>query len=139
MTLKAGWYTPMLHVKSIEDSIRFYEKLGFTTIDTDRCDPLGWARMHCEGGALMFLRADEEPMEPSKQGVLFVMYTPDLAGLREHLAAQGLKPSPIRHPEYMPSGELSLPDPDGYLLFINHWGEAEHSAWLERTGQPPPG
>lgn len=47
---KAGWLTPLLHVANIETSIRFYELLGFSTIDTDRAKPLGWARMHCEGG-----------------------------------------------------------------------------------------
>jgi len=49
MSVKAGYSTPMLHVAEIEESIRFYELLGFATVDTDRCKPLGWARMHCEG------------------------------------------------------------------------------------------
>src|SRR5450631_1184468 len=43
MTVKANYSTPMLHVAEIEKSIKFYERLGFTTIDTDRCQPLGWA------------------------------------------------------------------------------------------------
>jgi hypothetical protein len=44
MSVKAGYCTPMLHVAEIEKSTRFYELLGFTTIDTDGCKPLGWAR-----------------------------------------------------------------------------------------------
>jgi hypothetical protein len=56
-SVKAGYLTPGLHVADIEESIRFYELLGFTTIDTDREEPLGWARLHCEGGAIMFLTA----------------------------------------------------------------------------------
>jgi hypothetical protein len=76
MSAKVGTSTPLLHVAEIERSIRFYELLGFTTVDTDRCKPLGWARMHCEGGAVMFLRADE-PVDPSAQAVLLYMYTPD--------------------------------------------------------------
>ena len=32
MNVKAGYSTPMLHVADIENSIRFYELLGFTTI-----------------------------------------------------------------------------------------------------------
>ena len=59
VNVKAGWLTPLLHAADIETSIRFYELPGFTTIDTDRGKPVGWARLHCEGGALMFLRAEE--------------------------------------------------------------------------------
>ncbi len=133
MTAKAGYSTPMLHVAEIEKSIQFYELLGFTTIDTDRCEPLGWARMHCEGGAVMFLRA-EEPVDGSAQAVMLYMYTPDLVGLREHLIANGIEPPPIRHPAYMPSGELQLKDPDGYAVLVGHWGKAEQAAWEKRLG-----
>jgi predicted enzyme related to lactoylglutathione lyase len=123
----------MLHVAEIERSIRFYELLGFTTMDTDRAQPLGWARMHCEGGAVMFLRA-EEPLDDSPCGVMLYMYTPDLTGLREHLLAGGVKVPPIRRPEYMPSGEISITDPDGYLIMVGHWGKSEHEAWEKRIG-----
>jgi hypothetical protein len=133
MSVKAGYSTPVLHVAEIEKSIRFYELLGFATIDTDRCQPLGWARMHCEGAALTFLRADE-PVDPSVQAVMLYMYTPDLIGLREHLLASGIKVPPIRHPGYMPSGEIRLDDPDGYTVLVAHWGKAEHEAWEKRIG-----
>jgi hypothetical protein len=79
----------------------------------------------------MFLRA-EEPVDPEAQAVMLVMYTPDLPALRDQLAAAGLDPAPIGYPPYMPSGELCLRDPDGYGVFVNHWGEAENAAWLER-------
>ncbi len=134
MTAKAGYSTPMLHVAEIENSIQFYELLGFTTIDTDRCEPLGWARMHCEGGAVMFLKA-EEPVDGSAQAVMLCMYTPDLVGLREHLIASGVAAPPIRHPAYMPSGELQLKDPDGYAVLVSHWGKAEQEAWEKRLGR----
>jgi len=136
MSVKAGYSTPMLHVADIERSIRFYERLGFATIDTDRGTPLGWARLHCEGGAIMFLRAEEgEKLDPAAQGVLLCMYTPDLAGRREQLLAAGVKVPPIRHPEYMPSGEVTLRDPDGYCVVVSHWGKAEHDAWEQRIGR----
>jgi hypothetical protein len=135
MSVKAGYSTPLLHVAEVERSIRFYELLGFTTIDTDRCTPLGWARLHCEGGAVMFLRVEggEEP-DPAAQGILLYLYTPDLAGLREQLLAAGVKVPPIKYPEYMPSGEVVLRDPDGYGIFIGHWGKVEHEAWEKRIG-----
>jgi glyoxalase/bleomycin resistance protein/dioxygenase superfamily protein len=133
MSVKAGYSTPLLHVREIERSIRFYELLGFITVDTDRGKPLGWARLHCEGGAVMFARA-EEPVNPSVQAVLLYMYTPDLVGLREQLLASGIKVPPIRRPEYMPSGEVRIDDPDGYTILVGHWGKSEQEAWERRIG-----
>jgi len=124
----------MLHVADVARSIRFYELLGFELIDTEG-DPscFGWARLHCEGGAIMlFLAEDEHPVDPRTQSQPAFMYTPDLPGLREHLLAHGVKVSKINHPPYMMSGEVRVEDPDGYVIFIGHWGDAEHSAWLQR-------
>lgn len=128
MTARATHSTPMLHVASLEDSIRFYELLGFTTIDSDNGKPLGWARLHCNHGEIMFLRA-EQPIDPRVQGFLFYLYTPDLAGLRAHLLESGLTVPEIKHPGYMPSGTINLNDPDGYHIEIAHWSKAEHEAW----------
>jgi len=125
----------LLHVAEIERSIRFYELLGFTTIDTDRCVPLRWARLHCEdGSAVMFLRA-EKPVDPSAQAVMLAMYTPDLIGLREQLLAGGVKVPPITYPEYMPSGAIYMPDPDGYIIGLHHWGKSEQEAWEKRIAR----
>ena len=84
----------------------------------------------------MFLRA-ELPFEPGELPVLFVLYTPALAALREELLAAGVEVSKIKRPEYMPSGTMHLSDPDGFSLEICHWGDAEHTAWLERIGRAP--
>ncbi len=127
MTPKAGWSTPLLHVADIPRSIRFYERLGFELIDTEG-EPPGWARLHCEGGAIMLLQA-EEPLDPGRAITPLCMYTPDLPALREHLLAHGIDAPPVRHPQYMPSGELALRDPDGQIVLVNHWGDAEHEAW----------
>lgn len=95
----------------VRRSIRFYQLLGFELIDLEgppECPD--WVRMHCEGGAVMFLLA-EEPFDPTKHAVFTAMYTPDLPALREHLQANGIDAPPITHPGYMPSGSLSLRDP----------------------------
>jgi catechol 2,3-dioxygenase-like lactoylglutathione lyase family enzyme len=118
----------MLHVAEIERSIAFYEKLGFRLIDDDGCRPMGWARMHCASGDIMFLRA-EEPVDPTKQGFFFYLYTPDLAALREDLVAAEFAVSEIKRPPYMQSGMVNLSDSDGYRLEIGHWGEAEQKLW----------
>jgi len=125
----------MLEVADVSRSIKFYGLLGFELIDTegDR-SRLGWARMQCEGGALMFLLTDE-PLDLSEQGILLAMYTPDLPALREHLVANGVEASAIAHPAYMPSGSVTLRDPDGYTVAIHHWSDAEHTAWLKSIEQ----
>ena len=87
MPPKASYSTPMFHVADIETSIRFYELLGFTPMDTDRGQPLGWARLHCDGGAVMFLRA-EQPVDASAQAVILVMYTPRSDRTARALAGQ---------------------------------------------------
>ena len=133
MSAKVGYSTPMLHVVEVERSIRFYELLGFVTVDTDRCTPLGWARMHCEGGAVMFLRA-EEPLDPVRLTTMLYMYTPDLVALREQLLAAGIKVPAINYPGYMPSGEIQMSDPDGYSVIVAHWGKTEQEAWEKRIG-----
>lgn len=137
MPVKAGYSTPLLHARSVDDSIRFYELLGFDLIDTDRCKPLGWARMHCEGGTIMFLRTDH-PADLAEPTLLY-MYTPDLAVLREQLIAAGIKVAPIKYPHYMLSGEITLHDPDGTKIFVGHWGKAEQDVWLERIGRTAKG
>jgi catechol 2,3-dioxygenase-like lactoylglutathione lyase family enzyme len=135
MVPKAGYFTPLLHVMDVRRSIRFYELLGFELIDLEG-DPAGpgWARMHCEGGAVMFLLA-EEPFDPTKHALLTAMYTPDLPAFREHLLANGVAAPAIIYPGYMPSGSLSLRDPDGYIIDIHHWSDAEHTAWLKNVEQ----
>jgi catechol 2,3-dioxygenase-like lactoylglutathione lyase family enzyme len=111
----------MLHAMDIERSLAFYELLGFVTVDTDCRNPLGWARMHCEGGALMFLWA-EHAVDPAVQGILLYMYAPDLMALHAELQRSGVAVSPISYPEYMPSGEMRFRDPDGYSVIVEHWG-----------------
>ena len=135
MPPKAGYSTPMLHVADVIRSICFYKLLGFDLIDTDGpATCLEWARMHCEGGAVMFLLA-EEPVDASVQSILLAMYTPDLPALREHLLDNGVDVPPITYPGYMPSGQITLRDPDGYILGVNHWGDEEHATWLKNLEQ----
>jgi len=126
---KAGWYTPMLHVRNMEAALRFYGLLGFEIVDQlGERGAIGWARMHCEGGAVMFLLAEEDA-PPIAHTVLFVMYTPDLPALRAHLLASGVEAPPIQYPDHSPSGSLDLRDPDGYSVSIIHWGDSEHEVW----------
>lgn len=129
MVARAAYLTPMLHVGDIRRSINFYQLLGLELMDYEG-DPScpGWARMHSEGGDLMFLLA-EEPVDASRQAFFLYLYTDELPALREHLLANGVSVSEIHRPPYMPSGEISVPDPDGYRVFLGQWGTAEHQRW----------
>jgi hypothetical protein len=62
------------------------------------------------------------------------MYTPYLRGLRQRLLARGVPVSPIHCPECAPSGEISLADPDGYVIVVGHWGKAQQERWEKRIG-----
>ena len=137
MSAKTTYSTPMLHATDIERSLAFYELLGLVTVDTDGGKPLGWARAHCEGGALMFLRA-EHPVDPAVQGVMLYMYSPDLLALHAELQRSGVAAPPISYPGYMPSGEMQLRDPDGYSVIVAHWGPNEQEAWEQRIKAQPP-
>lgn len=95
---------------------------------------IGWARMHCEGGARMFLAA-EEPVDPAHFSVMLYLYTPDLPALREHPLASGVEVPPIGKPHDMPSGEICLRGPDGNTVLVGHWGEQEHQDWLQQIGE----
>lgn len=123
----------MLHVSDLPGAIRFYETLGFELIDTQG-DPPGWARLHCEGGAIMLFLA-EEPLDPARALTPIYMYTPDLPALRQHLISNGVAAAPIVHPEYMKSGEMRVVDPDGQVVFVGHWGDPEHEAWLRHLAE----
>lgn len=129
MSVKTGYSTPLLHVADVERSLRFYSLLGFETVDLERTDgTIGWARAHCEGGAIMFVQIEESRVSGHDRFLLY-LYTPDLPTLCAQLADAGVEVGPISYPEYMRSGELCLKDPDGYTVLIGHWSNREHEAW----------
>jgi catechol 2,3-dioxygenase-like lactoylglutathione lyase family enzyme len=123
----------MAHVADVEQSIRFYELLGFHV--RDRVQHAGrtqWAWLTSGKGHLM-LAAASGPVVPEQQATLFYLYSDDLAALRTHLLASGLADGAghgegasdrrrvvfkMSHPFYMPEGEIRVIDPDGYCLLI---------------------
>ena len=129
MIPKAADITPMLRVADVRRSINFYRLLGLELMDYEG-DPTypSWARMHSEGGDLMFLLA-ETAIQGDKQPFFLYLYTNDLTALREHLLANGVNVSEIQRHAYMQSGEISVSDPDGYGVFVGQWGTAEHQRW----------
>lgn len=108
------------HVADVARSIKFYSDLGFTIVNTlvpeGRTAPT-WAWLESEKANLMVGLASE-PVDASRQGVLFYLYYDDIKHTRTALIELGHEPGEIRYPFYMPGGECRLEDPDGYVLML---------------------
>lgn len=127
---------PMAHVADVDRSVAFYSQLGFTVGDTLKDGHGGtyWASISSDRAELMFARASG-PVDPTQQAILFYLYSPDVAALREHLLLCGLRDagtftgcpmlgagrgavSTMTFPDYMKKGEFRIEDPDGYCLLV---------------------
>ena len=116
---------PMIQVADVERSIEFYRLLGFEV--GNKVPPVGrlhWVWLYApkvaewrHGPNLMLVRS-ECTINPEDQRVLFYLYATHLPSLRDNLILEGLDAGEIKYPEYLPQGEFSLQDPDGYHLMI---------------------
>ncbi|MEA2326637.1 MAG: hypothetical protein QOE68_1596 [Thermoanaerobaculia bacterium] len=113
---------PFVHVRSVPESISFYEKLGMTIGNTfvppEASEPV-WAWLQ-SGIAQVMLAKESEPVVASQQTVLFYLYVEDVAAKREELRDGGVPVGDIQYPFYAPRGEFRITDPDGYVLMISH-------------------
>jgi hypothetical protein len=109
---------PFVHVEDVERSIGFYYQLGFivASIYKYRGTPV-WAELQSEGAELM-VSADGDSIDPARQGVLFYLYSSDLAALRQQLLASGVDVGEIEGGGPGPKQEMRLIDPDGYVLMV---------------------
>src|SRR5215471_10618363 len=109
---------PFVHVEDVERSIAFYHHLGFivTSIYKYRGRPV-WAELRSEGAALM-VSTDGDSIDPAGQGVLFYLYSSNLAGLRAQILAEGIDVGEIVDGSPGPRQEMKLTDPDGYVLMV---------------------
>lgn len=127
---------PFVHVASVDESLAFYAHLGFTPDMrlADQSDRAFWASAVSGKAKIMFAQASG-PINPDDQAVLFYMYADDVRALRAHLLAKSLHdgsafgggPGPnsgrrvvfeVTQPHYMPSGEIRVHDPDGYVILV---------------------
>jgi catechol 2,3-dioxygenase-like lactoylglutathione lyase family enzyme len=113
---------PLAAVANVPRSIAFYRKLGFDVVNThsdEGAEEPSWAYLRSGGAQIMLARADE-PVEPTKQAVLFYVYCEDVQGFRSHLLEAGVEAGPVKSPFYAPRGEFRVTDPDGYVLMVTH-------------------
>jgi len=109
---------PFTHVADVARSVAFYGLLGFRVERTFAPHgQLAWAWLSSGRAQLMLAAADEE-IDRESQGVLFCLYTDDLASLHGRLAAAGVRVGEIVDGSPGPRHEISLADPDGYRLLI---------------------
>jgi catechol 2,3-dioxygenase-like lactoylglutathione lyase family enzyme len=109
---------PFVHVEDVERSIAFYYHLGFIVASVYKYRGTSvWANLRSEGAELM-VSTDGDSIDPAGQGVLFYLYSDDLAALREQLLTDGIEVGEIVDGTPGPPQEMRLTDPDGYVLMV---------------------
>ncbi|HEX4033399.1 MAG TPA: VOC family protein [Solirubrobacteraceae bacterium] len=109
---------PFVRVVDVEQSVTFYEHLGFVVQDTaEYGGHLSWASLSSGGAEIMF-EGTHGPSDPDRQRVQFYLYSHDLAALRAQLVATGIDAGPIEDGSPGPREEMRVTDPDGYVLMI---------------------
>jgi hypothetical protein len=61
---------------------------------------------------------DGDSIDPAGQGVLFYLYSSNLAALREQMVADGIDVGEIADGTPAPRQQMRLTDPDGYVLMV---------------------
>lgn len=109
---------PFVKVTDVERSVGFYHHLGFTEQSVFKYrDRMSWAALESDGAEVMF-EGTSDPIDHERQGVLFYLYSSDLAALREQLIAAGIEASEIEDGSPGPREEMRVTDPDGYVLMV---------------------
>jgi catechol 2,3-dioxygenase-like lactoylglutathione lyase family enzyme len=108
---------PFVHVGDVERSIAFYHHLGFIvkSVYKYRGSP-AWAELQSEETLLMVTTGD--PVDQGEQGILFYLYSTNLAALRDQLLTAGIDVGEIVDGTPGPREEMRLTDPDGYVLMV---------------------
>jgi hypothetical protein len=109
---------PFVHFDDVDRSIAFYHHLGFivASIYQYRGRPVR-AALQSEAAEPMVTR-DGDAVDPAGQGVLFYLYSPDLAALRAQLLANGVDTEETGDRTPIPRQQMRVTDPDGYVLMV---------------------
>ncbi len=109
---------PLLAVRNIATSIRFYELLGFAVVGrADLNGALSWCRLERGGASLMLQQADDEDGPPDTwgKGVSFYIVCADADLVYAECVSRGMDVAPVSVAEYGMK-QLFVPEPDGYTL-----------------------
>lgn len=105
---------PMQPVRSMPDSVAFYEKLGFVV--EARNDAWGWARLRCGGCELMLDRSINLHDGIPRISVLY-LYPEDVVEFHRQARANGLE-IPDLDGTFYGMLEFRIDDPDGNRLWV---------------------
>ena len=105
---------PMLPVRSMPDSIAFYQKLGFTL--ENRNDSWGWAMLQQDDCRIMVDQSINTHPDAPRSGVLY-LYPDDIVAYHAQVRAAGI-PIPDLEVTFYGLTEFRLEDPDGNRLWI---------------------
>ena len=105
---------PMLPVRSIADSVAYYEKLGFKV--EQRNDSWGWAMLAFGDCRIMVDRSINGHPSAPRQAVLY-LYPDDIHAYHQQIRSTGLA-IPNLDTTFYGMTEFRLDDPDGNRLWI---------------------
>ncbi len=109
---------PFVKVIDVGRSVAFYHHLGFTPTSVFKYrGRMSWAALESDGAEVMF-EGTSDPIHHERQGILFYLYTHNLAALRDQLLAAGIEAGEIEDGSPGPRQEMQVMDPDGYELMI---------------------
>lgn len=114
---------PMLPVRSMPDSVVFYEKLGFLV--EERNDEWRWARVGC--GACQLMLDQSINVHPSlpRMSVLY-LYPDDIVAFHRQARGNGLEVADLEQTFYGMT-EFRMDDPDGNRLWIGQDGSGRQN------------
>lgn len=112
--MKMNRLVPMLPVKSISESIDFYQKLGFSV--EDRNDLWRWAMLRFGECRLMIDQSINLHPEAPKSVVIY-LYPDDIHEYHKQVKLNGL-PLPDLDIKFYGMTEFRIDDPDGHRLWI---------------------
>lgn len=105
---------PMQPVKSLPESIAFYEKLGFLV--ESRNDAWGWAMLRCGDCELMLDQSINPHIGAPRAAVLY-LYPEDVSAFHQRARDAGLA-VPELEVTFYGMTEFRMQDPDGNRLWI---------------------
>lgn len=105
---------PMLPIRSLRESIEFYQKLGFSV--EERHDDWGWAKLRLDDCRLMLDQSIHLHRGVPRESVLY-LYPEDIVEYHEQARRNGLT-VPDLDVTFYGMTEFRLEDPDGNRLWI---------------------